>query len=119
MIRAAVIGTGFGCVTHVRALRGAGIEVAAVVGRDLEKTKTRAALFDVPLAFSSVDEALGLEDLDAVTIATPPHTHAEIALKAIAAGKHLICEALRSRHRRGTHDAGRGRGGRHRAPARV
>jgi len=30
--------------------------------------------------------------VQAVTIATPPHTHAEIALKAIAAGKHLICE---------------------------
>jgi predicted dehydrogenase len=92
MIRAVVIGTGFGCVTHVRALRNAGIEVAAVVGRDPEKTKTRAALFDIPVALSSLDEALALPDLDAVTIATPPHTHAEIALKSIAAGKHLICE---------------------------
>jgi predicted dehydrogenase len=30
--------------------------------------------------------------VDAVTIATPPHTHAEIALAAIASGKHIICE---------------------------
>ena len=30
--------------------------------------------------------------MDAVTVATPPHTHAEIALAAIAAGKHVICE---------------------------
>jgi predicted dehydrogenase len=92
MIRAVVIGTGFGCVTHVRALREAGIEVVALVGRDPEKTKTRAALVGVPLALTSADEAFALEAVDAVTIATPPHTHAELALAAIAAGKHVVCE---------------------------
>jgi predicted dehydrogenase len=92
MIRAVVIGTGFGCVTHVRALREAGIEVAALVGRDTDRTKTRAGLVDVPLALTSVDEALELDGVDAVTIATPPHTHAGIALQVIAAGKHVICE---------------------------
>ena len=87
-----VFGTGFGCFTHVRALRQAGFEVCAVVGRDPVKTRRRAQQFEVPLALVSVDDALALPNVGAVTIATPPHTHAEIALKAIAAGKHLICE---------------------------
>jgi len=87
-----VVGTGFGCVTHVRALRAAGFEVVALVGRDRAKTEARARLFDIPLALTSVDEALGLDHVAAVTIATPPHTHAPIALTAIAAGKHVICE---------------------------
>jgi predicted dehydrogenase len=87
-----VFGTGFGCVTHVRALRAAGFDVVALVGQDPEKTAARAALFDIPRALTSVDEALALDGVDAVTIATPPHTHAPIALAAIAAGKHLICE---------------------------
>jgi len=87
-----VFGTGFGCFTHVRALRNAGFEVRAVVGRDPEKTRRRAELFEVPLALVSLDEALALPDVDAVTIATPPHTHGAIALAALEAGKHLICE---------------------------
>ena len=87
-----VVGTGFGCVTHVRALRAAGFEVVALVGRDPAKTAARARLFEIPLALTSVDEALGLDHVAAVTIATPPHTHAPIALAAIAAGKHVLCE---------------------------
>ena len=38
-----VIGTGFGCVTHVRALRAAGFDVVGLVGRDPDKTAARAA----------------------------------------------------------------------------
>jgi predicted dehydrogenase len=87
-----VVGTGFGCFTHVRALRSAGFDVLAVVGRDPEKTRRRAKLFDVPRALVSLEEALALPGVQAVTIATPPHTHAAIAHQAIAAGKHLICE---------------------------
>jgi predicted dehydrogenase len=92
MTGVAVIGTGFGCLTHVRALRRAGLDVVALVGRDPDKTTARAERFDVPRALTSVDEALALPDVDAVTIATPPHTHAELALAAIAAGKHVVCE---------------------------
>jgi predicted dehydrogenase len=41
---------------------------------------------------TSLPEALELPGLDAVTIATPPHTHADLALQAIGAGKHVVCE---------------------------
>ena len=92
MTGVAVVGTGFGCYTHVRALRAAGFEVLALVGRDPAKTAQRAALFDVPRAARSLSEALAVSGVDAVTIATPPRTHAELALEAIAADRHVICE---------------------------
>ena len=92
MTTAVVIGTGFGCITHVRALQAAGIQVAALVGRDPAKTEGRAELFGIPRGLTSVEEALALDDVDAVTIATPPHTHAGMALAAVNAGKHVICE---------------------------
>ncbi|MGO9877656.1 MAG: Gfo/Idh/MocA family protein [Acidimicrobiia bacterium] len=87
-----VVGTGFGCITHVRALRAAGFDVHALVGRDPDKTNERARRFDVPYAFTNLTEALALGGVDAVAIATPPHTHAAIALEAIAARKHVLCE---------------------------
>jgi predicted dehydrogenase len=87
-----VVGTGFGCITHVPGFRDAGFEVRALVGRDPAKTAARAALFEVPHALTDLDEALALDGVDAVSIATPPHTHAELALTAVAAGKHVLCE---------------------------
>lgn len=87
-----VVGTGFGCTTHVRALRAAGFDVVAVVGRDVAKTAQRARLFEIPRACESLGQALELADVIAVTIATPPLTHAGLTLEAIAAGKHVLCE---------------------------
>jgi predicted dehydrogenase len=89
---AVVAGTGFGCYTHVRALRAAGFDVLAVIGRDPAKTRARADAFDVPRALTSFDDALALAGVDAVTIATPPVTHAPMVMAAIAAGKHVLCE---------------------------
>jgi predicted dehydrogenase len=88
----AVVGTGFGCLTHVRALQAAGFDVRALVGRDAAKTAARAERFGVPHALTSLDEALALPGVDAVTIATPPDTHGPIALRVIEAGRHVLCE---------------------------
>jgi predicted dehydrogenase len=87
-----VVGTGFGVLTHLRAARAAGIDVVALVGRDAEKAAARAAMFGVPHATTSLADALALPGVDAVAVATPPHTHLPIALAAIDAGKHVVCE---------------------------
>jgi predicted dehydrogenase len=86
----AVVGTGFGCLTHVRALRNAGFDVAALVGRDPQKTAARAERFEVRRAATALDDVL--DDVDAVTVATPPHTHAELVGAAVRARKHVVCE---------------------------
>ncbi len=89
---AVIVGTGFGVLTHLRALRLAGIEVHALVGRNPEKTSDRAKQSGVPHGLTSLAEALALPGVDIVTVATPPHTHADIVLETIAAGKHVMCE---------------------------
>ena len=91
-IGAAVVGTSFGCLTHVRAMRAAGLDVLALVGRDPERTAARAERFEVPNAFTSLADALALPGVDAVAVATPPHTHGPIVLEVVGAGKHVVCE---------------------------
>ncbi len=92
MTGAVVVGTGFGCVTHVESLRRAGFDVVALVGRDEKRTAERAARVGVASPLTSLADALARPDADVVVIATPPHTHAPLALQAIAAGKHVVCE---------------------------
>jgi predicted dehydrogenase len=87
-----VLGTGIGCQTHVHALRGAGFDVVALVGRDAARTSARAARVGIPGAFTSLTDALARTDADVVVVATPPNTHVELVLEAVAAGKHVVCE---------------------------
>ncbi len=89
---AVVIGTGFGCRIHVPALRNAGFTVRALVGRDGERTRRRADRFGIPHACTTLTDALALDGVDAVTIATPPDTHAPLSIEVCAAGRHVLCE---------------------------
>jgi predicted dehydrogenase len=89
---AVVVGTGFGCRVHVPALRNAGFTVHALVGRDEARTARRAERLGIPQVCTSLTGALTLEGVDAVTIATPPDTHAALAVEACAAGRHVVCE---------------------------
>jgi predicted dehydrogenase len=91
-IGAVVVGTGFGCLTHVSALSSAGIEVRALVGRNPDRTRTRADRFGIPHALLALTDALQLPGVDVVSVATPPHTHADLVLEAVAAGRHVVCE---------------------------
>lgn len=44
--------------------------------------------------YRDCNEMLDKEDIDAVLLATPDHSHAVISLAVIAKGKHLYCEKL-------------------------
>ena len=87
-----MVGTGFGCRVHVPALRAAGFDVVALVGRDAPRTARRAERCGVPRSATTLVDALAISGIDAVTIATPPGTHAALAIAAARAGKHVLCE---------------------------
>jgi predicted dehydrogenase len=91
-IRVAVVGVGYWGSRHVRVLRST-TGVSAVVGVD----QRFAAIGDGRqepehgiTAYADIDDAL--PRVDALVIATPPASHAPLALKAIAAGKHVLVE---------------------------
>ena len=92
-IGAVVVGTGFGLFTHVRALREAGFEVRAIIGRNRERTAERAAPLAIPLASDNLEQVLADDPaIRLVTVATPPHAHYTPVMQAIAAGRAVMCE---------------------------
>ncbi len=94
-VRVAVIGLGaWGTLAHLPSLRAhPDAEVVAVVERDERRLREVAGRFGVPLALATPDELWRRQDaFDAVVIATPTDTHHELALPALALGKHVLCE---------------------------
>jgi predicted dehydrogenase len=91
-LRALVVGTGFGCRIQVPALRGAGFEVVGLVGSDAARTAERAVANGVPAHFTDLGQAIAGTGAEVVAISTPPHTHAPLAIAALEAGCHVLCE---------------------------
>jgi predicted dehydrogenase len=91
-IRIGVVGVGYWGSRHVRVLRST-TGVAAVIGVDERFASIgdgRREPEDGLTAFADIEDAL--PEVDAVVIATPPTSHAPLAMKAIAAGKHVLVE---------------------------
>jgi predicted dehydrogenase len=92
-VRAAIIGTGFMGRVHCEALRRLGaVDVAAVAGSTLDKSRAFAAAFSVDRAEADYRAVLADPTIDAVPICTPNAQHFAMASEAIDAGKHVLCE---------------------------
>lgn len=66
--------------------------VLAVCDRDAERAEKLAALAPGCAAVSGIDTVIADPRIDIVDICLPPHLHGPVALQALAAGKHVICE---------------------------
>lgn len=86
-----IVGCGVISVAHIKAWRKTeSCRVAGVFDINKEMQSKRAKQFQIEKCYESI-EAL-IEDCDVVDVCTPPQTHAEIAFKAISAGKHVVME---------------------------
>ena len=88
-----IIGTGRIAQRHLQSLAqtddGQAIAVYDVIPERAEQT---AATFGIPNVARSLDELLERRDVSAVIVATPPAMHAQPTLRALEAGKHVLCE---------------------------
>jgi predicted dehydrogenase len=66
--------------------------LAAVASRDQAKGQAYAAEWQIPRVFGSYEEMLASDEIDAVYISLPNHLHAEWTVRALEAGKHVLCE---------------------------
>lgn len=92
-IRLAVLGTGaISQVVHVPILAERNdVDLVALADADRHKAETIARRFGVAEVIDP-EQALTRDDLDGVFLCTPNHTHEEMALQALEAGKHVFVE---------------------------
>jgi predicted dehydrogenase len=92
-IRVAVVGAGFGARIQVPGFRASGrFDVVALVGRDPDRLARAAARCGVERTCGSLDDALALPGLRAISITTPPAAHAAAVIASARAGLHVLCE---------------------------
>jgi predicted dehydrogenase len=66
--------------------------ITAIASRDIETARRAAKKLGIPQAYGSYEELLGRSEIEAVYIPLPNHLHVEWTLKALKAGKHVLCE---------------------------
>jgi predicted dehydrogenase len=91
-IRWGILGTGFIAHTQAADLVACGFTVAAVGSRSQRTADDFAAEFGIPTAHGSYEALVADPGVDAIYISTPHPFHAENALLALRAGKHVLIE---------------------------
>src|SRR4051794_19544293 len=71
--------------------------IVAVGSRDLTRARAFASEHGIADAYGSYEELLASADVDAIYVPLPNAMHVEWSIKALEAGKHVLCEKPLSR----------------------
>jgi D-xylose 1-dehydrogenase (NADP+, D-xylono-1,5-lactone-forming) len=74
------------------------VDLVAVASRDQARADAYAAEWGIPRAYGSYEALLDDPEIEAVYISLPNTLHCPWSIKAVAAGKHVLCEKPLSRH---------------------
>jgi len=95
-INIALIGAGYGGFLHANAYSKVSkvpVKIKTLVDSyDLEKAEMFAKTYDIENVTTDIEKVLSDPEIDIIDIVTPPISHVELVLKALNAGKHVICE---------------------------
>ncbi|MDD9268315.1 Gfo/Idh/MocA family protein [Paenibacillus sp. GCM10023248] len=93
-LRLAVVGLGRVSKSHLPAVRelSGKVELAALVSRDAAKAEQEASQWEGVKVYTSYEDALQDPNIDACLLLLPHDLHAEYAIQALRAGKHVLVE---------------------------
>lgn len=92
-IRIGIVGAGFARTTQIPGFKNCeGAEVIAIASRHRDHAESVAREFDIKNVADTWKELVERDDVDLVSVVTPPATHHEITLAVIAQGKAILCE---------------------------
>ncbi|NQU11132.1 Gfo/Idh/MocA family oxidoreductase [bacterium] len=94
-IRVGVVGAGANTkLHHIPKLQAqAGVEVVSVANRTRASAERVAREFQIPTVYDHWEELVAASDTNAIVIGTWPYLHCPVTVAALAAGKHVLCEA--------------------------
>lgn len=72
--------------------KGTWCEVTAIASRSMEKAAKSARTLGIEKSYGSYEDLLNDKSIDAVYIPLPNHLHVPWSIKALEAGKHVLCE---------------------------
>jgi predicted dehydrogenase len=72
--------------------RGKSCQVDAIASRDPVKAESAAAALNIPKVYGSYEDLLADPEIDAVYNPLPNHLHVPWSIRALQAGKHVLCE---------------------------
>ncbi|HEX6289106.1 MAG TPA: Gfo/Idh/MocA family oxidoreductase [Herpetosiphonaceae bacterium] len=92
-LNVAVVGGGVGS-QHISAFQELSdqFEVLAICDIDAAKARALATSMEIPRVTTDLAELCRMDDLDVISICTPPHLHFEQIQQVLEAGKHAVCE---------------------------
>jgi D-xylose 1-dehydrogenase (NADP+, D-xylono-1,5-lactone-forming) len=74
------------------------VDLVAVASRDQTRADAYGAEWEIPRAYGSYEDLLADPEIEAVYISLPNTMHTEWSIKALDAGKHVLCEKPFTRH---------------------
>ncbi len=74
--------------------QAAGLQVSAIATRSPVRQHEAARDYPAARIYTTLDELIADEEIDLVVIATPHHTHHDLTVQAMAAGKHVVVDKI-------------------------
>jgi predicted dehydrogenase len=92
-VRIGIVGAGFARTTQIPGFRNCpGARITAIASRHREHAESVANEFGIEHVADNWQELISRDDIDLVSVVTPPATHMEITLAALDQGKAVLCE---------------------------
>ena len=90
-----MVGGGYASTLHgngYNRVSGVDVRLKTIVDLDVEKAQKIADIYGIESVTDNFDDLLADEEIDVIDIVTPPALHEDMIIKAMKAGKHVICE---------------------------
>lgn len=88
----AILGTGVVANEMAKAIKNSGKEIYSVGNRTYSKAVDFANKYGIKKIYQKIDDMFDDENVDVIYITTPHNTHIDFIRKALANGKHILCE---------------------------